>query len=186
MEKNYCGICDGTDRLCIFISGALACPIAFFNSGNNYHMFKFFLYIALCISLIYVSLTDLHDPHLEVLGFGTYCIYSKEKISSPLVINCIDSGIGYIYYCESSNAAALRTKFNKIDGESISIQNISAERILKKLNYKKICSDTSGNLYGYSGRGRTFIKNGNTRINLQISTRSEITTVGWPVILGSY
>jgi len=144
-------------------------------------MFKFFLYIPFCICLIYVSFVNTHDPALEVLGAGEYCIYSRDVVTSNLITKRIDSGIGYIYYCDSSDAAALRPLFKKIDGESIILENCSMQRVYKILNYKKV-----GSHYGYSNRGRAFIKDGNTKINLQVVQRGDVTVVGWPVILGSY
>ena len=156
-------------------------------------MFKFFLYIALCVCLIYVNFANQRDPALEILGQGEYCIYSRDNIllnptAVDLIIKRIESGIGYIYYCKSQDAKTLRPLFFKIDGESLSLCNTSqsANTILRKLKYKAVSSDISGNLYGYSDYGKTFVKNGNKKINLQISIRNNTTTIGWPVILGSY
>ena len=156
-------------------------------------MFKFFPYIALCICLIYVSFASQTNPALEVLGQGEYCIYSSNDISNKpsataLITKRINSGIGYIYYCKSSNATTLRPLFTKIDGESLTLNNtkLSARTILNRLKYNSITSDIEGNTYGYSNRGKAYIKNGKAKINLQISIRNNTTTVGWPVILGSY
>lgn len=148
-------------------------------------MAKLILYITACLCLIYTSLTDVQNPRLEILGSGEYCFYSRDQINSSLITKKIDSGIGFIYYCDSSNAGVLRPLFEKIDGESITLKKTSPTKILKLLNYNKV-SSTSEVYYGYSNRGKAFIKNGNTKINIQISSRDGITTVGWPVILGSY
>lgn len=148
-------------------------------------MFKFPLYIALCAVLVFYSAATAANPKLEVLGEGTYAIYSREDIQSPLITRRVSSGIGYIYYTDSKNVSVLRTRFDSIDGESIQISGESAKEIFRKLGYNEVSS--SGDIYyGYSSRGLAFIKSGGQKINLQISERNGMTTVGWPVILGSY
>ena len=144
-------------------------------------MFKFFLYIALCVCFIYASFVNLRDPALEVLGRGEYCIYSRDVVTSPLITKTLNSGIGFIYYCESTDAKQLRKLFTKIDGESLTLEDFSTHLVFKKLNYKKVIPG-----YGYSARGKTFIKNGKSKINLQVVARDNVVIVGWPVILGSY
>ena len=148
-------------------------------------MCKFPLYIALCISLIYYSVAATENPALEVLGEGTYAVYSRQDVKSVFATRRVSSGIGFIYYADSGNAAALRAKFIHIDGESIEIRNKTARQIFRKLGYREVSS--SGDIYyGYSPRGLTFIKSDGQRINLQVVERGGMTVVGWPVILGSY
>jgi len=148
-------------------------------------MAKFPLYIALCAALIYYSLAMQQNPRLEVLGEGIYAIYSREDIRSSYVTRRVSSGIGYIYYTDSKNATMLRERFNSIDGESIEVHGQSAKQIFRMLGYKEVsyCGDI---YYGYSTRGRSFIKADSKRINLQVVERDGRTVVGWPVILGSY
>ena len=143
------------------------------------------LYIALCVALIYYSAATAGNPALEILGGGEYAIYSREDVASPLITRRISSGIGYIYYCESSDAAMLRQKFTHIDGESITLNNKSAGEVFRALNYRHV-SGSGGIFYGYSPRGLEFIKSGGAKINLQIAERNGTTVVGWPVILGGY
>ena len=148
-------------------------------------MSKFPLYIALCVALIYYSVATVENPRLEVLGGGEYAIYSREDVGSSLVSRRVSSGIGFIYYCDSGNAAALREKFTHIDGESITLPGASAPQIIHKLGYQQV--SRSGDIYyAYSPRAKEFIKSGGKKINLQIAERNGSTVVGWPVILGSY
>jgi len=142
---------------------------------------KFPLFITLCISLIYYSTAVAENPRLEILGDGELAIYSREIVHSPLVTRRVTSGIGFIYYTDSGNAAALRAKFNNIDGESIVLSGISASQIFKTLGYREVSLG-----YGYSPRGLDFIKVDGQRINLQVVERNGTTVVGWPVILGNY
>ena len=153
-------------------------------------LIKFVLFSALCVSLIFHHFATLSNPRLELLGDGDFSIYSREVITSPLVHSVTNIGIGFVYTTTSSNAAALRAKFNQIDGESIVLSTFKEpSRILALLGYTKVSTQTLSDLhtiYAYSGRGRDFITSEGTRINLQIAVRGDRVTVGWPVILGSF
>jgi len=139
------------------------------------------LYIALCVSLLYYSISVTDNPRLELLGEGEYAIYSRDDIHSSLVERRVASGIGYIYYTTSANAPALRTLFTNIDGESIVLPRISGRQVFKKLGYQEVSPG-----YGYSPRGRDYIKVDGQRVNLQVVERNNSTVVGWPVVLGTY
>ena len=147
------------------------------------------IYLALCVSLIYYTTATVSNPCLETLGEGEYCIYSTQAITSPLVTKRNDLGFSYIYYCDSGDAARLRSLFDSIDGESITLTNTNASSVLAKLHYQEVSQLTLGEtqlIYAYSPRGKSFIMDNNTKINLQIVITGGITTVGWPVILGSF
>jgi len=148
-------------------------------------MAKFPLYIALCVALIYYSFAAASNPQLETLGEGEFAIYSRQDVSSPLVTRRISSGIGFIYFTHSSNAAALRAKFDYIDGESIVIPHMSGQEVLRRLGHREV-SYSNGIWYGYSPRARSFIRANGQRINLQVVERQGTTVVGWPVILGVF
>lgn len=148
-------------------------------------MHKFPLFIALCVALSFYSVMTTANPKLEVLGDGEYAIYSREVVKSHLVQRRVASGIGYIYYTDSQNAEALRQKFNYIDGESIVIEAKSAHGVFAQLGVREV-SAGNGIFYGYSPRGKSFIKSDGRKINLQVVERNGSTVVGWPVILGSY
>ena len=151
------------------------------------YMVKIPLYIAFCVALIFVSLSTPYSPRLEMLGSGEFAIYSREYVMSPLVTRRIESGLGFIYFTHSANAQRLRAKFTHIDGESITLDHHKPTRdILRKLGYRSVASNKPNIYYGFSSRATVFIRNGNTRINLQIAQRNGVTTVGWPVILGSF
>jgi len=124
------------------------------------------------------------------LGSGYFSIYSRDTVRSPLIIRRLDMGSGFIYTTRSEDAATLRQKFNTIDGESITLdRHVPTRDILAVLGHTKVSSRTDSVMtitYAYSGRGRDFIEHGGSRINLQIAHRGNRTTVGWPVILGSF
>jgi len=153
-------------------------------------MIKLILFSTLCVILIFYHFETLSNPRLELLGCGEFSIYSREVITSPLITNTTNIGFGFIYTTHSSNANALREKFNIIDGESITLSNfICPQDILTQLGYTQISYQRGGGLftiYAYSNRGRDFIRKTDHRINLQIAVRGGRVTVGWPVILGSY
>jgi hypothetical protein len=150
---------------------------------------KFCIFAAACVCLIYYSLTVHTNPTLESLGAGEYTIYSRENVQSNLVTRRIDTGLGFMYFTHSQNAAALRALFRNIDGESITLTNINARTILKKLNYSRVSTSFDGIMqitYAYSNRGHQFITVNNSRVNLQIAETHNRVTVGWPVILGTF
>jgi hypothetical protein len=151
---------------------------------------KFCLFVTVCVCLIFHSSVTMTNPKLEILGHGEYCIYSREDVVSPLISRKVQTGLGFMYFTDSKNAASLRALFNHIDGESITLSsNKSTQVILRKLNYHKVSSDNIGGLhiiYAYSRHAPDFIKNDNRRINLQIAEHNGTVTIGWPVILGTY
>jgi len=150
---------------------------------------KFCLFITLCTCLVFHGVAAAENPALEKLGDGEYSFYSTEIVSSSLITKTTDLGFSYIYTCNSKNAAKVRALFTRIDGESITIENTTAKRILQFLKYQKISETKISNvktIYAYSPRGQVYIQNAGQKINLQIAVNNQTTTVGWPVILGSY
>jgi len=138
---------------------------------------------------VFSGFAGVADPRLEILGDGEYRIYSTEWVENDLITNTTNLGFSYIYHLKSHNAAEVRKLFTKIDGESITLNNISKTTVLKKLGYKIVANSNIDNIkitYAYSPRGKTFIKDGAQKINLQIAKNKDTLIVGWPVILGSY
>ena len=153
-------------------------------------MFKLFVFVAVCVSLVVWHFGNLSNPQLEKLGSGTVQIFSREHIESPLALARQDLGFAYVYSVRSDNTAALRAKFSVIDGEAITLDNFKNPRvIMQKMNVNYRFSQSNQFMkviYGYSGRGRDFVTRGRERINIQIAVRDGRVTVGWPVILGSF
>ena len=150
---------------------------------------KLCLFVAFAACLVFYSVAGVASPHLETLGHGEYSFYSTDVVASPLITNTTDLGFSYIYNCNSKDAPKVRKLFTRIDGESIELESISADKILRTLNHRAISQTQISDVkivYAYSPRGSTFIKDGNSKINLQIAVNNQTTTVGWPVILGSY
>ena len=152
---------------------------------------KLFVFVSVCASLVFFHFETLGNPTLETLGSGEFRIYSREYVRSPYVQRKISIATGFIYFTHSNYAARLRAKFNAIDGESITLDSHKTPReIMRTLGgYREI--ETLDHpivhiTYAFSGRGRDFIDTANGRVNLQISDRAGIVTVGWPVILGSH
>jgi len=153
-------------------------------------VFKLLLFITLCVSLIFYHFASLGNPHLEILGDGYMSIYSRQLVDSPYIIRRHDIATGFIYTTRSYNAPALRAKFTQIDGESITLDTYRPKHeILRILRYRVVHEQRNNIMhitYAYSGRGRDFIRDGDTRINLQISSRAGRVTIGWPVILSGF
>ena len=151
---------------------------------------KLCIYLALCTSLVFFNFATLCNPQLESLGAGTFRIYSREDISSPLVQNRISIATGFIYIACSNDAAELRAKFTHIDGESLTLDTpVPTQQILQILGYRAVESLQIGSLhitYAYSSNALAFVTHNDMRVNLQIAQRNNQTTVGWPVILSSH
>ena len=150
---------------------------------------KLCIFVTACICLVLSTFAMPDNPHLETLGFGEYCFYSTNHIESDLITKTTDLGFSYIYHCESVDAVKLRKQLDHIDGESITVKNISVRKILQKTKCRKVSQSKIGNtvtVYGYSPHGKKFIRDGWHKINLQIAKSGETLIVGWPIILGSY
>jgi hypothetical protein len=111
---------------------------------------------------------------------GEYCIYSRENVRSPLISRRVNSGLGFIYHCDSKKAQKLRGKFKSIDGESIVItDSIKYESILQRFALH-IREEINDGIYHT-------IYAGNERYGtVQIVVRKNDIVVGYPAILGSY
>ena len=149
------------------------------------------LFVTLCITLVWYHFGTLDNPRLETLGEGTFFIHSRELVHSPLITSTIPAGIGFIYQMPSKHVNTVRSLFNNIDGESITLDTPkSSDQILRMLGYTMVQAqgtyETIRVVYAYSSRGRNFLTIDGTRINLQIATRGDRVTIGWPVILGSF
>ena len=152
-------------------------------------MIKLVIYISISLALIYWALATTHHPQLETLGKGEHRFYSPEQISSPYITHIINVGFGFIHFTCSTKAPYVRTLFTQIDGESLTLQGITAVQVFRKLNHRKVATQHSNVMriyYGYSSRTRTFITHNNQRINLQVAKRGNNVTVGWPVIMSGF
>ncbi|MCL2846193.1 MAG: hypothetical protein FWE38_00715 [Firmicutes bacterium] len=150
---------------------------------------KFIVFVAGCAALLVWHFGTMGNPQLETLGNGEFRIYSRELVNSPLVERRIDIALGHVYITSSHNAAALRAKFNHIDGESIRLPRTNASEILNRLGHHVVSTQQihAGHItYAHNTRGRDFITSDGRRINLQIVERAHETIVGWPILLGGY
>jgi len=162
--------------------------ITYHKSGYNQTV-KLCIFIALSACLVFYSIAGTVNPQLETLGRGEYRFYSPEIVSSAYITKITDLGFSYIYHCNSRNAAKVRALFTRIDGESITLNGKSARAVTQKLGYRVVSKSSISNVvsvYAYSPRGQVYIQSGGQKINLQIAVNGQMTTVGWPVILGSY
>ena len=146
--------------------------------------------MAACIILIFYGIMMPREFRLENYFVGEFAFHSAKNVQSHLISHTANLGFAFIHYTTSTNATQLRRKIPRIDGESVTLNHQkSSQAILRKLRARKVTSNTIGDIeivYGYSPRIRTFITKNNQRINLQIATRDNRTTIGWPIILGSF
>jgi hypothetical protein len=147
------------------------------------------LFITIATCLVFFSIAGAVNPQLETLGHGEFRFYSTDAVSSPYITKTVNLGFSYIYYCDSRDATKVRALFTRIDGESITLKGKSARAITQKLGYRVVSESRISNVvsvYAYSPRGQAYLQSGGQKINLQIAVSGQTTTVGWPVILGSY
>lgn len=151
---------------------------------------KFILYLSICLSLVVYWFASIGNPKLEKLGSGYMNIFSTCVVSHPYIINRTSLGFAHSYRIRSEHAETIRPLFRNIDGESITLHNADKRTILHQLsNHQKISTSRIGTLQVtslYSNRTSSFVRDGNNRINLQVSYRNGTVTIGWPVILGSF
>ena len=79
---------------------------------------------------------------------------------------------------------------NEKIGESVKIHNLELGSALKTLNAKVIKTEYLSNdtiiIYAYSNLIPTNVKLFNTNVNIQFAIKDGFTTIGWPLILGSF
>ena len=147
--------------------------------------------------MVFYSVASPMAVRLEDVGEGRFYFYSTDVVESPLVIGMTKLGFSYMYAVDSRDAAVVRGLFEKIDGESMTIDgDKDFGEILRQLGARKIFEQKLGELetvYGYSPRIPTHIVENGRKVNVQIARRKSPTptgqivlTVGWPVILGGY
>lgn len=142
---------------------------------------RWLIFCSFCVCLIFYSLAIDVTPKLEMIGPGEYCFYVSGQVPSS---SLIDRVINNMVFCDSKNAKAVRALLPNIKGESITIENLKKD-VLKTLNYQKVKVNNFG-IYAYSVRNANFVRLDNKKINLQIAVRGNFTTIGFPIILGSY
>ena len=150
---------------------------------------RFLIFVAACLVLLVYFFAGISDPAIETLGHGEFRIYSREKISSPLVTRRIDTATSFIYITSSTNAAALRSKFRHIDGESLRLYTrLSAGQVLERLgkHYVSSMDGFARITYGHSQSARTRVSSNGKDISIQIVEKDGRTIVGWPVLLGGW
>ena len=152
---------------------------------------RFVLFLTLCFALVGYHFLTLANPRFESLGMdGTVYFFTRDDVRSDLVKSRTQIATGFIYRADVGNASLLRKKFTHIDGESIVINGyVDVSIILRQFGHRVVRTQYTAQTriyYAFSGSFRSFITSGGDRINLQIAKRAGRTTIGWPVILGSY
>ena len=118
-------------------------------------------------------------PKFSLLNYfsGNYACYTEQKLSSD------STNLGFCYLNKT-------TPKNNLLGESIVIENLEIGAALSTLNASvtktEYLSDGTTVIYAYSNLIPTSINLNNEKINLQIATKNDISTIGWPLILGSF
>ena len=138
-------------------------------------MKKFIFFIVISIILI-SSKHNSQQFSLNNYFNGTYYCYTNTATN-----NSVDLG-----FC---NLSTKQEKPNIIIGESIKVENLEIGTAIKELKAKVIKTEYLNNqtiIYAFSPLIKTNIILNNKKVNLQISIKNNISTIGWPLILGSF
>ena len=139
-------------------------------------MKKLIVFFILVMVLFYVNQTN-QTFTLTDYFTGEYITYS----SIPESESSISLG-----FCHLNN----NTKSSSTIGESITISDFEISSAIKTLKANIIKSEYLGNgttvIYAYSPLINTYVSLENKKVNLQIALTDNKTTIGWPLILGSF
>ena len=148
--------------------------------------------MSLCLALIIVGVLSPSRVRLEdITNEGVFRIYSTDVVYSPLIVSRTSVGFAFIYHVCPSNVQDVRKLFTRIDGESISFCSSKkcVDGVLRLFGARVISTSQIGNIESTLAKTRQndrFIVADGQRVNLQIAVSGERTTVGWPLILGSF
>ena len=135
-------------------------------------------------------MTPAREFRLEDFFTGDMAFHTAEYVQSPHITHTVNLGFAFAHHAQSHDATALRPKISNIDGESVRMDFYKDTRtILRTLGARKISQTRIGDIkitHAFAPRIPTFITKDGARVNVQIAHRANRTTVGWPVILGSF
>ena len=141
-------------------------------------MKKLFIFFALIVVLFY-SNNYKTDFSLEDYFSGEYYCYTEQPVNN----NSINLGFCHLTINQKSSK-------NNIVGESVTTKNIEINSALQTLKAKVIKTEYLSNgttvIYAYTNLIKSSVELFNTKVNLQIALNNNTTTIGWPLILGSF
>ena len=138
-------------------------------------MKKFIFFIVIAIILIN-SKHNTQQFSLNNYFTGSYYCYTNSKNS-----NGINLG-----FC---NLSTTKAKQNTIIGESMQVENLEISTAIKSLKAKVVKTEYLNNqtiIYAFTPLIKTNIILNNKKVNIQIAIKNNISTIGWPLILGSF
>ena len=108
---------------------------------------------------------------------GEYYVYTQNQIDNS------SEDLGFCYMTKSIDTKA------KI-GESVVVENLEIGKALKDLKAEIIKSeclpDGTTVLYAYTDLISKNVEIEKQKVNLQIALKSNVTIIGWPLIIGSF
>ena len=139
-------------------------------------MKKIIIFLILIMVLFY-SHNYKNDFTLTDYFSGDYSYYSNTKNEDSL-------NLGFCYLSKT------KLKNSSTMGESITCKNLEVANAIKVLNAKVVYTEYFENgttvIYAYSPLINKTVKVKNKNINLQFAITNNSTTIGWPLILGSF
>ena len=139
-------------------------------------MKKFAIVIIVFLILISGIKTESEFSLLNYFS-GEYIVYTSKAGSE----NSINLGFCYV------NSKPVK---DYIIGESITVKNLEVSSAIKTLNSRVIkteyLEDNMIIIYAYSNLIKDSVDLFGRKVNLQIAIKGDETTIGWPLILGSF
>ena len=139
-------------------------------------MKKLLIFLLLIMVLFYTNKTSKPFSLTDYFS-GEYISYSDNATSE----NSISLGFCYINNNEKSSYTI---------GESITSNNLEISSAIKTLKANVIKTEYLENgttvIYAYSPLISKSVTLNNNMVNIQIATNNTQTTIGWPLILGSF
>lgn len=144
-----------------------------------------------CLSLIFLQ-SPLSLTNISKNFNGTHSFFTTQKVSDENS-SIIKNGNGYLISCESCYSPKLLSKLNlsQLSGESFCFNGTLKDiaDILKSLEAQIVKTENNSSIYiiyAYSPKIFKSVFVENQKVNIQIAKKQELTTVGSPLILGSF
>lgn len=139
-------------------------------------MKKLIVFFILVMVLFYANKTQQTFTLTDYFS-GEYTTYSN----TPASDNSVNLGFCHLNANEKTASTI---------GESITTTNLEVSTAIKTLKANVVKSEYLENgtivIYAYSPLINNAVKVNNKKVNLQIALTDNITTIGWPLILGSF
>lgn len=119
---------------------------------------------------------------------GEYIVYTNTSYDIELLdVIKVDNFNGQIFKTDIKNYRLLLNSIDHVSSETVVLNNVSLDVILKKLNAtvkEKVKVDNVLTLYNcYSNKFSRMVDSYNYKINIQIAVSNNLISVGYPILV---